>query len=207
MADADVPAGLLDAYPEVSAAFKLRVQNCSDINKRIQDVVKSSQSASAAASPATSGGNAATSLSPSVGAVAPTAPRSAADIQGVYVKTKSHSFPALTKQTRWDSSALQARAQMRTHCIFQIYQRQCGGVQVVSSEFKWRQGNGSEVHLLDRCSRCCSCGRVERVSCSCCSPKIACVTNWTGFLELKYCTQDSRVVSLCCGARTKWSAM
>ena len=142
VADADVPAGLLDAYPEVSAAFKLRVQNCSDINKRIQDVVKSSQSASAAASPATSGGNAAASTSPSVGVVAPTAPRSTADIQGVYVKTKSHSFPALTKQTRWDSSALQARAQTYAISLHlpQIHQCQCGGVQVVSSEFKWWQG-------------------------------------------------------------------
>jgi hypothetical protein len=123
----------------VSAAFKLRVQNCSDINKRIQDVVKSLQSASAAASPATSGGNEAASMLPSVGAVAPTAPRSAADIQGVYVKTKSHSFPALTKQTRWDSSAF--ASSRSTYAISlhlpQIYQCQCGGFQVVSSEFKW----------------------------------------------------------------------
>lgn len=86
--DADVPAGLLDDYPEITPAFRQRVQDCSDKIIRLQDAVKShSSSSSAAAVPAVTSSSAAAI--------------SAGGIQGVFVKSKSHIFPALTKSKRY----------------------------------------------------------------------------------------------------------
>ena len=87
VADADVPADLLDAYPEVSAAFRQRVQDCSDRNKRLQDVVTGHSGASAARVPAA--------------AVSSPAASSAVDIRGLFIKSKSHAFPALSKSKRY----------------------------------------------------------------------------------------------------------
>jgi hypothetical protein len=44
VADADVPPGLLHAYPELSPAFRQRVQDCSALNKRLQDAIASARS-------------------------------------------------------------------------------------------------------------------------------------------------------------------
>jgi hypothetical protein len=49
VADADIPVNLLDSYPELSPAFRQRVQDCSDRNKRLQDVVTGHGGASTAA--------------------------------------------------------------------------------------------------------------------------------------------------------------
>jgi len=39
VADADVPVNLLDSYPELSPAFRQRVQDCRDWNKRLADAM------------------------------------------------------------------------------------------------------------------------------------------------------------------------
>ena len=86
--DLDVPAGLLDGYPEISPEFRKRVQDCADRNTRLQDAIKSHSSASIAAI------RTATISSPA-------AQLPSLNIQEVFVKSKSHKFPALTQATRY----------------------------------------------------------------------------------------------------------
>jgi hypothetical protein len=103
VADADVPVDLLNSYPELSPAFRQRVQDCSDWNKRLADAMARHRGAPSALAAGAVGGASAAAQSPPAASVSPAAPSSAVDpinIQGVFVKTKSHSFPALSKSTR-----------------------------------------------------------------------------------------------------------
>ena len=99
VADADVPANLLDSYPELSPAFRQRVQDCSDRNKRVADAIARHRAASVAVA-----AGASTAPQPPPAAPVPPAATSSADqpvnIQGIFVKTKSHSFPTLSKSRR-----------------------------------------------------------------------------------------------------------
>jgi hypothetical protein len=99
VADADVPANLLDSYPELSPAFRQRVQDCSDRNKRVADAIARHRAASVAVA-----AGASTAPQPPPAAPVPPAATSSADqpvnIQGIFVKTKSHLFPALSKSRR-----------------------------------------------------------------------------------------------------------
>jgi hypothetical protein len=99
VADADVPANLLDSYPELSPAFRQRVQDCSDRNKRVADAIARHR----AASSAVAAGASAVPQPPPAAPVPPAATSSAdqpVNIQGIFVKTKSHLFPALSKSRR-----------------------------------------------------------------------------------------------------------
>jgi hypothetical protein len=87
VADADVPANLLDSYPELSPAFRQRVQDCSDRNKRVADAIARHRGASSALA-------AGSSAAPQPPPAAPV------PLQGIFVKTKSHLFPTLSKSTR-----------------------------------------------------------------------------------------------------------
>jgi GTPase SAR1 family protein len=97
VADADVPANLLDSYPELSPAFRQRVQDCSDRNKRVADAILRHRGASSALA---AGASAAPPPAAPAPPVAPSSAVHAINIQGVFVKTKSHLFPSLKKTTR-----------------------------------------------------------------------------------------------------------
>jgi hypothetical protein len=99
VADADVPAQLLDAYPELAPAFRQRVQHCSNANKLIADAISKHRSSSSAPDPGASGVASASPQPPPAATAAFLPPA----IQGVFVKSKSHLFPSLTKSMRFVS--------------------------------------------------------------------------------------------------------
>jgi hypothetical protein len=103
VADADVPVDLLDAYPELTPAFRQRVQDCSDANKLMADVILQHHNSSSASNHGAAGVVAAASQPPLEAAPAARAAFLPAAIEGVFVKSKSHSFPSLTKTTRFIS--------------------------------------------------------------------------------------------------------
>jgi hypothetical protein len=99
VADADIPVNLLDSYPELSPAFRQRVQDCSDRNKRVADAIARHRSASTALA----AGASAAAQPPPLALVSPAAPSSTVhsiNIQGIFVKTKSHLFPLFSKSRR-----------------------------------------------------------------------------------------------------------
>jgi len=106
VADADVPVDLLDAYPELTPAFRQRVQNCSDANKLIADVISQHRSSSSAPGPGAVVVVSAASQPPPDAAPSASAAFLPVAIEGVFVKSKSHSSPSLislTKSTRFVS--------------------------------------------------------------------------------------------------------
>ena len=124
VADADVPPGLLHAYPELSPAFRQKVQDCSAMNKRLQDVVTGHGGAS---SPAPAPAAALSSL----------AAPSAVDIRGLFVKSKSHTLPALSKSKRYAAGVCFFACPVtgtRDRRLPQVHHRELGGVQVVRGD-------------------------------------------------------------------------
>jgi hypothetical protein len=103
VADADVPVGLLDAYPERAPAFRQRAQECSDVSKLIADAISRHRDASSAPDPGTAAVVSAASLPAPAGAPAAGAAVLPVAIEKVFVKSKSHSFPSLSKSTRFIS--------------------------------------------------------------------------------------------------------
>ena len=103
VADADVPVDLLDAYPELSPAFRQRAQDCSDASKLIADAISQHRNASSAPDPAAAAVVPAASQPAPAGAPAASAASLPAVFEGVFVKSKSNSFPSLSKSTRFVS--------------------------------------------------------------------------------------------------------
>ena len=103
VADADVPVDLLDAYPELSPAFRQRAQDCSDASKLIADAISQHRNASSAPDPAAAAVVPAASQPAPAGAPAASAAALPVAIEKVFVKSKSHSLPFLTKPTRFVS--------------------------------------------------------------------------------------------------------
>ena len=103
VADADVPVGLLDAYPELAPAFRQRAQECSDVSKLIADAISRHRDASSAPDPGAAAVVSAASLPAPAGAPAAGAAVLPVAIEKVFVKSKSHSFPSLSKSTRFIS--------------------------------------------------------------------------------------------------------
>ncbi len=93
--DADVPTGLIDSYPEVTLAFKQRVADCSDKKKLFEDAVKGYLKSTA------SGVAAPFPLTSTVASATLAITTRSIDIRGVYVKSKSHTFPLLSRSTRF----------------------------------------------------------------------------------------------------------
>ena len=103
VADADVPVDLLDAYPELSPAFRQRAQDCSDASKLVADAISQHRNASSAPDSAAAAVVPAASQPAPAGAPAASAASLPAMVEGVFVKSKSNSFPSLSKQTRFVS--------------------------------------------------------------------------------------------------------
>ena len=145
VADADVPAQLLDAYPELAPAFRQRVQDCSDANKLIADAISQHRSSSSAPDPSASGVASASPQPPPAATAALLPPA----IQGVFVKSKSHSFPSLTKSTRF----------IRTRCAPQPSSARAGSAAAwLGPKFEapraWESGTScSALKLCTRVSR------------------------------------------------------
>ncbi len=100
VADADVPAQLLDSYPELSPAFTQRVRDFSDRNKRIADAIGHNRSQLSVLAAGAVVGTSTLSLSPHGGSAAVNTTSQTLNIQGIYVKSKSYSFPALSTKKR-----------------------------------------------------------------------------------------------------------
>jgi hypothetical protein len=103
VAAADVPVDVLDAYPELSPAFRQRAQDCSDASKLIADAISQHRNASAAPDPAAAAVVPAAPQPAPAGAPAASATVLSVAIERVFVKSKSHSFPSLSKSTRFVS--------------------------------------------------------------------------------------------------------
>ena len=104
VAESDIPVNLLDSYPELKPDHKHRVADYKDKKERFEAAVTALKNASSAAKDSVAGSSIAAGSSSIGGAQhAAAAAPAIISIQGVYTKSKTRSWPSLTKKLRCDA--------------------------------------------------------------------------------------------------------